>query len=120
MSGAAKEPERFIVQEAVAREHGARVDVGLALEVGEAAARLLEGDEHGPDGNVADEVLGPVDGIDDPAIGRRALLAELLTEEASARGGRGEDAAYHLLRLPVGLGHRRLIRLDGDLEAAAI
>src|SRR5882724_1531146 len=81
---------------------------------------LFEGDEHGPDGNVAHEVLGPVDGIDDPAIGGRALLPEFLAEKARARRGAGEDAAYRLLRLAVRLGHRRLVRLDGDLEGAAI
>src|SRR5438034_911266 len=45
---------------------------------------LLESDQHGPEGNVADEVLRPVDGIDDPPPRRRALLAELLAEEAAA------------------------------------
>src|SRR4029077_2635609 len=60
---------------------------------------LFEGDEHGPDGDAADKVLGPVDGIDDPAIGRRALLAEFLAEKARARRGPAEDAANRLLRL---------------------
>src|SRR6266436_4178893 len=141
ISAAAKEAERFVVEQAVAREDRTRIDIGLTFEVGEPAPRLLdeklhrrrvprleiglrvdlslarrhqavavvvaeaalalaigpgalalarpeelagdrivhharghlpflfEGDEHGPDGNVAHEVLGPVDGIDDPAIG---------------------------------------------------
>src|SRR5215467_5666200 len=56
-------------------------------------AVLLEGDEHGPDGNVAHEVLGPVDGVDDPAPRGRALRAELLAEEAAARRGAGQGCA---------------------------
>src|SRR5262250_384272 len=83
-------------------------------------AVLLEGDEHGPDGNVAHEVLGPVDGIDDPAPRGRTFCAELLAEEAAARRGAGQGCANGLLRFLIGLGHRSLVGLDGDLEAAMI
>src|SRR6266545_1179695 len=45
-SVAAKEAERFIVEQAVAREDRPRVDIGLAFEVGEAAPRLLDENLH--------------------------------------------------------------------------
>src|SRR3990172_444683 len=81
---------------------------------------LLEGDQHGPDGDVPDEVLGPVDRVDDPAPRGRALLAELLAEEAAAGRGAREDGADRLLRLLVRLGDRGLVGLDRDLEAAPV
>src|SRR5262249_48214600 len=56
-------------------------------------AFLFESDEHGPDGDVAHEVLRSIDGVDDPAPRSRALLPELLAEKAAARRGAGEDSA---------------------------
>src|SRR6266542_4950121 len=81
---------------------------------------LLERDQHGPDGDVPDEVLGAVDRVDDPPARRRSLLPELLTEKARVRKGPREDRADGLLGLAVGLGHGCPVRLDGDLEAAAV
>src|SRR5262249_27353836 len=77
-------------------------------------------DQHRPDRHAADEVLGSVDGVDDEAAILRALLAELLAEEAVAGTGAAEHRLDGLLRLAVGLGDRRLVRLDRHLEAAAV
>src|SRR6266852_3138459 len=81
---------------------------------------LLEGDEHGPDRDMADEVLGAVDGVDDPPSRRGPLLAKFFAEEAAVGEGAAQEVADGLLGLAVGLGHRRLVGLDGDLDAAAI
>src|SRR5262245_45334625 len=81
---------------------------------------FLEGDQDSPDRDMADEVLRAVDGIDDPPARSRAFGAELLAEEAHAWCGPGEDGPDGLLRLLVGLGHRSLVRLDRDLEAALV
>jgi hypothetical protein len=69
---------------------------------------------------VPDEVLRPIDGIDDPAAVGGALLPELLPEEADLGEGAAEAGGDGRLGLPVRLSHRGLVRLDGDLEAAVI
>ena len=53
-------------------------------------------------------------------VSAAARLAEFLAEEAPVGKGAAEHAPDGLLRLAVGLGHRRLVRLDRHLEAAAI
>src|SRR5215470_17726764 len=47
MSRAVEKTKRLIMQESIGGKDGARVDVGLALEVREATARLFHNDLHG-------------------------------------------------------------------------
>src|SRR5262249_21073151 len=70
--------------------------------------------------HVADEVLGAVDRIDDPAAPLIADCTELLAEEA-VRGKRvAEHLADRLLGALVGLRHRRGVGLQRDVEASAV
>src|SRR5499433_1314691 len=82
-SCASEKTERLIVQESIGGEDGARVDVGFALEVREAATRLLHEDLHG----------GGVPGLEialgvDLALARGdQAVAVVVAEAALARGG---------------------------------
>ena len=51
---------------------------------------------------------------------RAPACAELLAEEPVVGKGAAEHLADGLLGLAIRLGHRRLVGLDGDLEAAAV
>src|SRR6185369_8930256 len=82
--------------------------------------RILEADQRGPDRHVADEVLGAVDRIDDPAVLLVADGAELLAEEPVRRKRAAEHLADRLLGTLVSLGHRRGVRLQRDVEAGAV
>src|SRR6266508_4435683 len=81
---------------------------------------LLERDEHRPDGNAPHEILGAIDGVDDPARFPRAGLAELLAQEAPLRKGPPEKARDGVLGLAVGLRDGSLVGLDRDVESATI
>ena len=82
-------------------------------------AALLERDQRRPDPDATDEVLRPVDGVDDPAHLLRPAPAELLAEDAAVREGASEDLDDRLLGFAVGRGDRRVVGLLRDLEAAA-
>ncbi len=83
-------------------------------------AVLLEGDQRRPEGNVTDEVLRAVDRVDDPPSLARARAAEFLAEHPVLRERAAEDLDDHALGLAIGLGHRRVVGLDRDLEAAPV
>src|SRR5262249_57471944 len=83
-------------------------------------ALLLERDQGRPDRDVAHEVLRAVDRIDDPARRGVARAAELLAEEAVLGKCSAEDLDDRSLGLAVGLGHRRSVGLEDDLEAPAV
>src|SRR5439155_9609124 len=83
-------------------------------------ARVLEPDQRGPDGHVADEVLGAVDRVDDPASPLIAHRAELLAEEPVLGKRAAEHLADDLLGALVGLRHRRRVRLQRHVEARAV
>src|SRR5215470_12609042 len=82
-SRAAEKTECLIVQESVAGKDGARVDVGLALEVREPPAGLFDDDLHG----------GGVPGLEialgvDLALARGDQAVAVVVAEATlARGG---------------------------------
>jgi len=93
---------------------------GIVDDADRDLARLLTRDERRPHRNVADEVLGAVDGVDDPAAIARPALAELLAEEAVVGERALEDLHDHLLGLAIGLRDRREVGLDRHVEAAAV
>src|SRR5438132_1365828 len=69
--------------------------------------------------DAANEVVGPVDGIDVPADGGIAGLgAELLANHAVVRIAVREPRSDGALDLLVGGGHERSVRLGRDLEIA--
>src|SRR2546426_4122148 len=81
-------------------------------------ARFLQRDQRRPHGDAADEVLRPVDGIDDEAAIARPALAELLAQEAVVREGAAKDFDDHLLGFAIRLRDRREIGLGRHGEAA--
>src|SRR6266508_640434 len=82
MSGASQEPEGLVVEQAVGCQHRARVDVGLAREVGELAARLLDKNLHGR--HVPGLQVGL--GVDLRLTLRHQAVAEVVAEAALPRG----------------------------------
>ena len=72
-------------------------------------AVLLQTDEGGEIRNAADEVLGPVDRIDDPLRPRAArgsaVLTELFTHDTVVRKALAQHLDDALLALAVGPGH---------------
>ena len=83
-------------------------------------AALLQRDQRRPDGNAPDEVLRPVDRVDDPAHLARPVPAELLAEDAVRREGAAEDLDDRSLGLAVGPGDRRVVGLERHLDAAVV
>src|SRR5690606_18476271 len=75
-----------------------------------------ERDQRRPDGDAAHEVLGAVDGVDDPRPVAPAGVAELFTYHRVARPGTAQRAADRLLDGPVGVADRGEVRLGLDLE----
>ena len=71
----------------------------------------LEADQGGEEGQPGDEVLGGVDGIDDPAVALAPLLAEFLAEEPQLRRRAMERLADRLLGSAVRHGDRRGVAL---------
>src|SRR5262249_18979126 len=67
-------------------------------------------DQGGPHRDPADEVLGRVDRVDDPAARARTDPAELLTQYGITWPGPAQDVAQRLLGGAVGVGHRRQVR----------
>jgi len=126
--------ERLREPRLVGHAHPGAVDEGAATparggevarhrvqdHAGRDGAAFLKADQDRPEGDPPDEVLGAVDRIDDPARLLRARGAELLAEEPVIGKGAAEDPADQLLGLPVGLGDRRRVGLERDLEAAAV
>ena len=81
---------------------------------------LLQRDQRGPDGNATDEVLGAIDRIDDPADVASSSAAELFAKHAVVGERAPEKLHDRPLGLAIGLGHRGVVRLQHDLEAAAV
>ena len=78
-------------------------------------------DQRGPHRDAADEVLGAVDGVDDPlAAGENRCATELFTEHDIVGPLRRQRVAQHLLDRPVGVGHRGQVGfgLDAQIERA--
>jgi hypothetical protein len=68
-------------------------------------------DQGGPDRNAPDVVLGPVDGVQDPAARPGAGPAEFLAEHRVARTRPAQHVAQRLFGRLVGIAHRREIGL---------
>ncbi len=93
-------------------ERGGRDDAELDDAVN------LERDQGRPDRDPARVVPGAVDRVDDPAAAGSCGDAELLAEHAVLGALAGEALAERLLDRPVGLGHRRPVRLRLDEQVA--
>ena len=79
-------------------------------------AVVNERDQRGPDRDSADEVVGPVDRVDDPASGAVAGGVELLTLDRVQGTGAFELVANDFLRCLVGVTDQREIGLGLDHE----
>jgi hypothetical protein len=73
-------------------------------------------DQSGPHGHAADEVLRPVDRVEDPAAGAVPRRPELLAHDGVAGTGPAEGDPEHLLDGAVGVGHGGQVRLGVDLQ----
>ncbi len=81
----------------------------------------LDRDQGPPHRDAADEVVGAVDGIDDPArLAIACLYAELLAQDPVAREGGQDPLAEPLLNAGVGLGDEGAVVLGGDRQLAGV
>ena len=79
-----------------------------------------DADERAEQGHPADEVVGPVDGVQVPAHrGLRARLALLLADEPVVGMGGQDPLAQAAFDGLVDLRHQAAVRLGGDLQAPA-
>ncbi|SKX66792.1 Uncharacterised protein [Mycobacteroides abscessus subsp. abscessus] len=76
-----------------------------------------QSDQRGPDRDAAHEVLGAVDGVDDPLpTGQDRVTAELFAEDLVVGEDGREAFADHLLAREVGVGDRGEVGFGVDLE----
>ena len=87
---------------------------------GDDLAVRLEGEQRCPHGDPAHEVLRAVDRVDDPAHVGGALGAELLAEEPPVGERAAQSGHDRLLGFAIGLGDRRVVGLDRDVEVAGV
>ena len=81
----------------------------------------LERDEHAVERHAADERVGAVDRIDDPAVARVAIVAaEFLADDGVIGKARVDETPQQLFRLAIGDRHRRPIGLALDRDAGLI
>src|SRR3954453_19249972 len=82
---------------------------------------MHESDLRGKERVLAHESFGPVDRIDQPQIfSIDRALARLLSIKAGFGKTTTDDPADPFLRLHIGFGYRRFVRLDDDFEIALV
>jgi hypothetical protein len=90
-------------------------------DAGRNFAAVFQPDQHSPQWIAAHEVARAVDRIDDPAAAAAGVLARAFFPEQSVLWKifleRGGDQP---LALPVGYGHRRIVRLGFGGDSAAL
>ena len=96
----------------------ADVQRGMVDESDERRAAILQADDRAVDPDVAQELVGAVDGVDDPAvIGLGPGEAELLSDDPGLGERRLDSPAKGLLGFAVGGGDGARVGLRLDLEA---
>ena len=78
-------------------------------------AVLQQGNQGGPDRDIAHEVLGAVDGVDDPLTAlKHSFAAEFFAENFIARALVRQNLAEQLLARDIGIGDRSQVGLGLD------